>query len=379
MRLCPLSPVFLEQKAEFVSLIKQLRAQDSEEVATDYYEKMKRFLDDGPAIIFVAVHSGKVIGYIWGYFRQNEGENRVHVTQFVVDGEHRGKGVGECLLQMMDGYAKEKNCNAVELNVLPYNTAAIRLYLKDGFEPQRLFMRRAYDICRDFSRNDMVTAEEYVEMTSLRVNDADIFVIGDEILWDGWLWEDRSKDTPMLPMTEIYPMALPEPEKEKIRSAVERIIRGSGVLLGEYNVETYFATSGEVFVIEINPRQAGNYIPQLIKQHTGVDLTKLLVSTAVGDMRYYEELKTYERQCNYVTLQVVFGKEDGVFEKLYIAPEVRPYVKWIDQKAKPGEKVVRGINAAEAVAFVDMQFDDYETQHKYTDEIEKYIYPIIKK
>ncbi len=236
----------------------------------------------------------------------------------------------------------------------------------------------AFKVCCEFSRNNLVSVEEYVEMKCLRVNDADIFVLGDEIIWDGWLWEDRSPDTPMLPMTEIFPMALPEEKKIKIRDTVEKIIRKSGVKHGEYNVETYFTDNDEVFVIEINPRQAGNYIPKLIEQHTGVDLTKLLVSTAVGDMKYYEYLKTYERQNNFVTLQVVFAKNEGIFEKLYISPELEKYVRWIERKIQPGDHVEQGVNAAEAVAFVDMQFDDYETQHKFTDDIEKYIYPLVK-
>lgn len=143
VRLLPLSPVVLEQKAEIVSLMKQLLSHNSEEEAMDNYKKMKRFLDDGSAIIFVAEHGGKVIGYIWGYFRRNEGEDRIHVTQFVVDKEYRVRGIGERLLQAMDGYAKENKCDALELNVLPCNAAAIRLYMKDGFVPQRVFMRRA--------------------------------------------------------------------------------------------------------------------------------------------------------------------------------------------------------------------------------------------
>ena len=240
----------------------------------------------------------------------------------------------------------------------------------DLFDEEKIM--QAFKICSEFSRNDLVAVEEYVKMDLLRVNDADIFVIDDEIIWDGWLWEDRSKDTPMLPM------ALSEEDKHKIMDTVERIIKISGVKLGEYNVETYFTESHEVFVIEINPRQAGNYIPQLIKQHTGVDLTRLLVSTAVGDMSYYNELKNYNRLNNYVTLQVVFPKGNGIYDGLFIHPEINKYVQWIDETVSKGDKVVKGINACDAVAFVDLQFEDYETQHRFTDEIEKYIYPIIK-
>lgn len=243
----------------------------------------------------------------------------------------------------------------------------------------KTLLEQAFYDCAEFSRNHKVTVEEYVEMSCLRVNDADVFVLGNEFLWDGWLWEDRAIEAPMLPMTEIYPMAMPEVNKKEIRETVESLLKTAGIRHGEYNVETYYTPDGKLFVIEINPRQAGNYIPQLIEQHTGVNITRLLVSTSVNDMTYYEFLKSYKRQCNFVTLQVVFSKEEGVFEELFIDSEIQKYVKWISSCVKKGDKVKKGMNAAEALAFVDMQFDDYETQHKFTDDIEKYIYPILSK
>lgn len=239
-------------------------------------------------------------------------------------------------------------------------------------------IQRAYRVCKEFSRDGKVAAEEYVEMNCLRVNDADIFVIGDEILWDGFLWEDRSPDSPMLPMTEIFPLALDERDLCLFKETVSKIVKASGITLGEYNVETYFTPEHETFVIEINPRQAGNFIPLLIKEHTGVDLTKLLVSTAVADMSYYEELKSFERENNFITCQVVFAKRKGIYNGLNIDPEIKKYIQWIREEVSIGEEVVKGENASDALAFVDLKFDTYENQHKYTDQIEKYIYAKIK-
>lgn len=239
-------------------------------------------------------------------------------------------------------------------------------------------LRLSYEICRKFSRNQLVTVEEYVEMDLLRVNDADVFVIGNEIMWDGLLWEDRSADEPMLPMTEIFPMVLADKDLELMKDTVNKVIRASGITLGELNVETYFTTEHEVFVIEINPRQAGNYIPQLIKEHTGLDLTRLLVSTAVNDMSYYEELKGFERENNFITCQVVFAKEDGIYRGLCISSEIKQYVQWIKEEATIGDSVVRGINAANALAFVTLKFDTYENQHRFTDEIQRYVFAIVE-
>lgn len=237
---------------------------------------------------------------------------------------------------------------------------------------------RVYEQCRGFSRNQMVIVEEYVEMRTLRVNDADIFVVGEEILWDGTLWEDRAENAPMLPRTEIFPMVLKEDELNAFKNTVRKIIKGAGVTLGEYNVETYFTEEHEVFVIEINPRQAGNHIPQLIQEHTGIDMEKLLVSTAVSDLSYYEELKTFKRRHQYITGHVVFAEDDGIYVGLEIDPEIKKYIQWIKEEASKGEYVRKGVNAADAVAFVDLKFDSFDEQHRYTDHIERYISANIK-
>ncbi|MDO4539382.1 MAG: hypothetical protein Q4B54_14545, partial [Coriobacteriales bacterium] len=55
------------------------------------------------------------------------------------------------------------------------------------------------------------------------------------------------------------------------------------------------------------------------------------------------------------------------------------YVQWIDQPVKVGISIVRGVNASEAIAFVDLQFEDYETQQTFLMNIENYIYAVINK
>ncbi|MBQ6846151.1 MAG: ATP-grasp domain-containing protein [Oscillospiraceae bacterium] len=239
-------------------------------------------------------------------------------------------------------------------------------------------IEEAFEICREFSRDGSVTIEEYVEMLSLTINNADIFVLNDKILWDGWHCVKRSEETPMLPMTHILPVVISEAQKQKIVDTVTTIIKASGIKLGEYNVETYFTKDDDVFVIEINPRQAGNNIPQLIKEHTGVDLTRLLVTTAVNDMSYYNELKIFKRECNYITHQVVFSKKDGVYAGLHIDENLKKYMQWCNEVVSIGDSVKRGLNAADCVAYIEFKFDDLNTQLHYTEDMEKYVYPLLQ-
>ena len=238
-------------------------------------------------------------------------------------------------------------------------------------------MMKAFQICQGFSRNDYVTIEEYVPMKGYDVFNADIFLVDGNVLWDGWYGGKRSKELPMVPMTKILPPIIQDKDRKRIQEVVNELIIQSGVSLGEFNVETYITTNDEIFVIEINPRQAGDDIPKLIFEHTGIDLTRLLVSLTVDDRRYFNQIKDKTRDNNFITLQVVFPHSEGVYQGLYIDKELRKYIKWVHEFVNIGDRVSKAQNAEDSVAYVDFRFDSRDIQEKYTNEIEKYIYPII--
>lgn len=238
-------------------------------------------------------------------------------------------------------------------------------------------MQEAFEVCKGFSRNGYVTIEEFVTMAGSDVFNADVFVVGDDILWDGWYGGKRPELLPMVPMAKVLPPIISENNKKRIEAVIERLIKASGVRLGEFNVETYITTNDEIFVIEINPRQAGDDIPKLIYEHSGVNYTKLLVSLSVSDSSYYEEIRGSKRECNLITLQVVFPHKAGIYDGLYINEELKQYIRWINEFTKKGTHVEAAQNAEDSVAYVDLRFDTREAQIKYTNMIENYISPII--
>lgn len=58
-----------------------------------------------------------------------------HVTTIAVDPTHRGRGVGELLLNALIDQAYELGARQITLEVRVSNTAAQHLYLKYGFQP----------------------------------------------------------------------------------------------------------------------------------------------------------------------------------------------------------------------------------------------------
>ena len=244
-----------------------------------------------------------------------------------------------------------------------------------SYDPEGL--KALYRINTDYSWNDQCMIEEFVDMPSLTMIEGDLFVLNKEILWDGLFFTTRSRITPMLPMTYSLPLRTDPIQLSEIQSTLVKILDAAGFTFGELNVEMYFTQDNRLFVIELNPRQGGAGIPAFIFRHCGIDMYKLLVTTAVNDDRYFNSLKQFNRECHYVSRHSVFSHSAGVYKGIRCSPIIQKYVKKIEERIPCGEEVQACSNGTDVLAFVDLEFESYELQHRYCDDMEKYIMPII--
>lgn len=238
---------------------------------------------------------------------------------------------------------------------------------------------KIWNECSRFSFNGSVVLEEYIEMSSLdAVIDGDIFVMGDTILWDGLFSSKRSPFAPMLPMTQTYPIDLPDTDLEEVKRTLSALLKAAGFCFGELNIEMFYGRAHNLFCIEMNVRQGGNGIPKMIEKHCGINMYRLLVTSAMGDLRYLNSLKTQIRKYRFVSRHPVFSHVDGEYEGLFFSPEILPFVVGAEACAKRGQHVNAGRTSKDALAMVDLEFDTREHQLKYVDRIEDHIKPVVK-
>ena len=182
----------------------------------------------------------------------------------------------------------------------------------------------AFENAAAHSANGVVCVEEFIEQENpLQVLEADIFLVGDDIIWDGMHWNDRFPEAPLRPITDIFPAILDSRQEAEFRSAIRAMLSAAGARIGEFNVEGFFTKAGKYFIIEMNPRPAGYYSQQDIKMFCGVDLTRLLVTTAAGDMSYYEELKHFQRQRRNIIMYPIFSFRSGIFDHVHFDPTIK--------------------------------------------------------
>ena len=246
----------------------------------------------------------------------------------------------------------------------------------DSLNVERI--RETANSCMHYSRNKQCVIEEYVEMASLTVLEGDVFLNQGKIFFGGLFFTQRSKELPMVPMTYMSPYVDSEKHMQIIKEALTNTFNKLKIRHGQYNVEAYFNKDDVLFVIEINARQGGHGLPAYVKLATGIDLDKALVTTAVGDDEYFNTIVKEPFKQRYATRHTIFGSKDGFFKKLHISETIRPYVVNIELEKNIGAPVEKRKNGSSYIGFVNLVFENYDLQHKYSEKIEDYIYPVIQ-
>ncbi|MBP3270611.1 MAG: GNAT family N-acetyltransferase [Ruminococcus sp.] len=240
----------------------------------------------------------------------------------------------------------------------------------------------AFDEAAAVSRNGSVCVEQFIGNDTLRVIENDIFVMEDEILWDGIRYCYRLPEAPLRPVYDVYPVCMSKQEEEEYRHSVSAVLKQADIRFGEFNVEGFFTSEGRFFIVEINPRPGGHYTPQTVQMYTGMNLTKLLITAATGDHSYYDELKAAhrERKFKYLLDHSVFSKTDGVLDHIHIDPSLKEKLRSIRylHGQKEGDRVRNIVDAVRPIAITVFAFDEKETLERVRKNITKLVYPVLK-
>lgn len=110
------------------------------------YEQYERDLSDELARIFVLEIDSKIIGYTFiKFIKQKKSllckeRHLVSIYDFVIDEAYRNKGIGRILHNKIIQFAKEMNCDIIELDVWFFNEIAIKFYQNLGYHKKNMKM-----------------------------------------------------------------------------------------------------------------------------------------------------------------------------------------------------------------------------------------------
>ncbi len=231
-------------------------------------------------------------------------------------------------------------------------------------------IRSELEYAMSFSREKRIIVEEYVEKYGYQI-------AGDGLAIDGRLvfrcfandHFDRNCVNPYVPVSASFPYNMPKEVHEKIHSEIQRLIALLNMKTGCYNFDIRIDKEFNVYLMEIAPRNGGNYIPQVIQYITGVDLAECAVKGAMGD-----RIQISPRSVDgYWSYYAVHSLRDGVLQNISIAPFAQKKIVESHIIAKAGDNIKAFTGANTTLGILIMKFDSSEEMLDMMDNSDKWI------
>ncbi|KPV40418.1 carbamoyl-phosphate-synthetase [Thiohalorhabdus denitrificans] len=229
----------------------------------------------------------------------------------------------------------------------------------------------AYARAEAFSRSGRVVVEEAIEKEGYQI-DADAFVVDGELRFCCWSNQHTDpKCNGIVPAGISFPSTLSAEQRETAERHTQRLLDETGFRNGALNIELVFTEQGDLYFLEVGPRNGGNLIPEVNRYATGVDLIKYTVEAALGgDCRAIQPTPVSGFWASYI----VHAQADGILERLWISDEVRERIVEQNIWASPGDPVRKFSGSQDTLGTMILRFRDMEEMLEMMDNMEHYLF-----
>ena len=228
----------------------------------------------------------------------------------------------------------------------------------------------AFNKAMSFSRQKIVIVEEFLIRDGHQIA-GDGFIVNGELVFAGFMSEHFDKlCNPLVPIGESYPSYLSDELKAKAKAEIDRLMKLLGMRFGAINMDFIVDSKGDVYIIEIGPRNGGNLITDVIREASGVDLAKCTVQAALG-LDLGEDLS--KPITRYVSSYVVHSLKNGIYEGTEISDSIKDDIILFKDLTDVGAPVERFDNAALGTGAMLIKYDSIDEMVRRMDNMEEYI------
>lgn len=227
-----------------------------------------------------------------------------------------------------------------------------------------------------FSRDMRIVVEEFVEKLGYQIAGDALSVDGDLVF--RYFANDHFNSNcvnPFVPIAASFPYNMPEEVQNKIHTEIQRLIKLLHMGTCTYNLDMRIDKDYNVYLMEVAPRDGGNYIPQIIKYATGEDLVEYSIKAAMG-----EPIKKvgFGKPHGYYAYYAVHSLTDGILDRIDIKPEVNNMILENHVINNKGDKIKAFTGANTTLGCLLMKFDSMDQMLDMMDHSEEWIKVIVE-
>lgn len=205
-----------------------------------------------------------------------------------------------------------------------------------------------------YSRQKKVICEEYVNRVGAQIA-GDGFIFNKKLVFFHWA-DQYFNEYPnkIIPIAESWPSSLNKPQKKLIEKTINKIVSKLKINFGCFNFDMQFIEKKKLMIIEIGPRNGGDFIPEAIKLSTGVDMVKLSVDTCLGKKvsKKYLTKKFIRPTATYR----IHSKKSGKFRNILISKKIEGNIFQKKIYLKKGDKVKKFLLGRDSIGNLILQF-----------------------
>ena len=223
-----------------------------------------------------------------------------------------------------------------------------------------------------YSRGHRIIVEEFVEKYGYQI-------AGDGLSVEGKLvfrcfandhFDTRCKN-PFVPVAASFPYNMPDDVQNKIHETIQRLLTLLEMRTSTYNFDMRIDKDYNVYLMEVAPRDGGNYIPQAIRYATGVDLVECSVKAAMGEKI---AIPNQIDPSGYWAYYAVHSLKDGILKQVIIDPKVeKKNVVENHLIVHSGDEIHSFIGANSTLGILVMKFDSLTQMLKMIENADEWI------
>lgn len=181
-----------------------------------------------------------------------------------------------------------------------------------------------------------------------------------------------TKDT--LPVSTFWPSRYDDAVLEDVVCQVEAIARAAGLVEGPLNIEARIDSAGRAWIIEVGPRNGGDYIP-IIQQHlTGFDFVDSALGSALGS----PPAAPAGTRRGVGACHTLHAERDGILAGLRISEAIRDKLVLLEVIKREGEQVHRHVNASTSLGVALLRFDSVAERDVLTAELQSHLALLVR-
>lgn len=162
---------------------------------------------------------------------------------------------------------------------------------------------------------------------------------------------------------------------DEVIDQVEMICKAVGYVTGPLNIEARVLASGKVYIIEVSPRNGGNYVPMIQAHLTGFDfLSKILYSALGIDVSVEDQNAKNKVGAHYI----LHSERNGIFQGIEISDEIRGHIFFHNVFKKKGDHVSEYLGSNTTIGVMLLEFASMDERDHLMSNIRKHIRVVVQ-